>query len=77
MFTFLVMFTYLSDLFLDSFLCQYVRLKSRFVFFLSIYKFFPFIISSVSVSSAEGETNGVAPTVSTVSGNDPSSSLAS
>ena len=31
------------------------------------------IISSVSDSSAEGETNGVAPTVSTVSNVDPSS----
>ena len=55
-----------------------VRLKNRFlVVFLSIYIFFPFIISSVSASSAEGETNGVAPTVSTVSDVDPSSFLAS
>ena len=35
------------------------------------------MISSVSDSSAEGETNGVAPTVSTVSDVDPSSFLAS
>ena len=35
------------------------------------------IISSVSDSSAEGETNGVAPTVSTVSNVDPSSFLSS
>jgi hypothetical protein len=35
------------------------------------------IISSVSDSSAEGGTNGVAPTVSTFSNVDPSSFLAS
>ena len=35
------------------------------------------VISSVSDSSVEGETNGVAPTLSTVSNVDPSSFLAS